>query len=126
MQQKLDLIFSETNKLKIDAKDIKKAYKEALDRVPNYRSIVDDMAALREKKKKIEVAVKSEFTNEFDKLNDIELDLSEKAIMTTDITLNKLMKGEAVEVVDDHGVIWEPVFSVKFKKTGVVRAKDSQ
>lgn len=119
-QPKLDLVFKETIKLKRDAREIKAAFKEALERTPTYRSVTEDIAALREKKKKIEEQVKSEFAKEIDKLEDIKLDISEHQMMTTDLALNKFLKGETVEIVDEYGCVYEPVFTVKFKKTGVV------
>lgn len=119
-QPKLDLVFKETIKLKRDARELKAAFKEALERTPTYRSVTEDIAALREKKKKIEEQVKSEFAKEIDKLEDIKLDISEHQMMTTDLALNKFMKGEKVEIVDEYGCVYEPIFTVKFKKTGVV------
>lgn len=119
-QQKLELVFKETIELKRDAKEIKTAFKEALDQTPSYRSVTEDIAALREKKKKIEEQVKQEFSKEIDKLEDIKLDISEHQMMTTDLALNKFIRGEKVEIVDEYGCVYEPVFTVKFKKTGVV------
>lgn len=119
-QQKLELVFKQTLKLKMDAREIKKAFTEALERVPAYRSVKEDLTALREKKKKIEDQVKSEFAKEIDKLEDIKLDISEHQIMATDLALNKIIKGETVEIVDEFGCVYEPIFSVKFKKTNVV------
>ena len=41
--------------------------------------------------------------------NDIEL--------MSDMALNKLVSGETVEVVDEAGDKYEPLFTVKFKKS---------
>lgn len=36
--------------------------------------------------------------------------------MLSDLALNKLVSGESVEVIDEAGSKYEPLFTVKFKK----------
>ena len=36
--------------------------------------------------------------------------------MMSDIALNKIMKGETVEITDQYDNKYEPLFSVKFRK----------
>lgn len=116
----LEEVFAKIQAVKLQQRELRKAYKEALERVPNYKSTTDDLAALREKKKKIEAQVREEFSKEFDKLEELKLDLEENNMMLTDIALSKLMKGEHVEVKDQYNLVYEPIFAVRFKKTNVV------
>lgn len=116
----LEEVFAKIQEVKIKQREIRKAYKEALDRVPSYKSTNDDLTALREKKKKIEAQVRDEFSKEFDKLEELKLDLEESNMMLTDIALSKLMKGEHVEVKDQNNLVYEPIFAVRFKKTNVM------
>lgn len=116
----LEEVFAKIQAVKLQQRELRKAYKEALDRVPNYKSAIDDLAALREKKKKIEAQVREEFSKEFDKLEGLKLDLEENNMMLTDIALSKLMKGEHVEVKDQNNLVYEPIFAVRFKKTNVM------
>jgi DNA repair exonuclease SbcCD ATPase subunit len=122
----LEEVFAKIQAVKQQQRELRKAYKEALERVPNYKSTTEDLAALREKKKKIEAQVREEFSKEFDKLEELKLDLEESNMMLTDIALSKLMKGEHVEVKDQYNLVYEPVFAVRFKKTNVVNEETSK
>lgn len=122
----LEEVFAKIQAVKQQQRELRKAYKEALERVPNYKSTTEDLTALREKKKKIEAQVREEFSKEFDKLEELKLDLEESNMMLTDIALSKLMKGEHVEVKDQYNLVYEPVFAVRFKKTNVVNEEGSK
>lgn len=122
----LDEVFAKIQQVKHDQRELRKAYKEALERTPNYKSSVEDLTALREKKKKIEAQVREEFSKEFDKLESLKLDLEEHNMMLTDIALSKLMKGEHVEVKDEYNSVYEPMFVVRFKKTNVITEDSSK
>jgi hypothetical protein len=37
--------------------------------------------------------------------------------LLSDLALNQLAKGEAIKIVDENKVEYEPVFTVRFKKT---------
>ena len=116
----LEEVFAKIQAVKQQQRELRKSYKEALERVPSYKSTVDDLTALREKKKKIEAQTREEFSKEFDKLEELKLDLEENNIMLTDIALSKLVKGEHVEVKDQNNLVYEPLFVVRFKKTNVM------
>lgn len=116
----LEEVFAKIQAVKQQQRELRKAYKESLGRLPSYKSTIDDLTALREKKKNIEAQVREEFAKEFDKLEDLKLDLEEQNIMLADLALAKLVKGEHVEVKDQYNSVYEPIFSVKFKKTNVI------
>jgi len=98
-------------------KKIKEAYRDALYNSPSYKEIVDDLNELKAKKKQIESDTKAQFSSEFTKLEDMKIDLDSDLEMISDLALNQLMKGETVKVKDEYEVEYDPIFSVKFKKT---------
>lgn len=110
-------IFNRINEAKKKQKDIRSAYKDALETSLEYKEINDKLKTLREKKKQIEGSIKQQFSSELTKLDDIAIDLAGDAELLSDAALTKLMKGETVEVVDEYDNKYEPQFSVKFKKT---------
>lgn len=115
--QDIQEIFNRIQEVKKKSKDIRSAYKDALAASQEYVEINDKIKALRERKKQIETAVKSDFSGEFTQLEDFKVDLESDNTMLSDAALSKLMKGETVEVVDEYNNTYEPQFSVKFKKT---------
>lgn len=115
--QDLQEIFNRMQEIKKKQKDIRSAYKDALDSSLEYKEINDKIKTLRERKKQIENVTKESFSSEFTKLDDLKIDLESDNVMLSDIALNKLMKGETVQVVDEYNNNYEPLFTVKFKKT---------
>ncbi|HSR89544.1 MAG TPA: hypothetical protein VLK22_04110 [Candidatus Udaeobacter sp.] len=115
--QDIQEIFNRMQEIKKKQKDIRSAYKEALEASLEYKEINDKIKTLRERKKQIENVTKESFSGEFTKLDDLKIDLESDSVMLSDIALNKLMKGETVQVVDEYNNSYEPLFTVKFKKT---------
>lgn len=113
---RLQDVFNNIEKLKKDQREIKKAYKDALSTSHEYGEVVEKVNELRDKKRKIEDDIKEDFSSEFTRLEDLKIDLETEKEMLSDIALNKLVKGEKVEVKDKNDVAYEPIFSVKFKK----------
>ena len=115
--QDIQEIFNHIQEIKKKQKDIKSAYKEALDSSQEYGEINEKLKTLRERKKQIEAATKADFSSEFTKLDDYKIDLESDNAMLSDAALSKMVKGETVEVTDEYNNKYEPIFSVKFKKT---------
>ncbi|MDO8499549.1 MAG: hypothetical protein Q7S66_02705 [bacterium] len=115
--QNLQEIFARIQETKKKQKDIKSAYREALMNSQEYQELSAKLKTLRERKKQIESTVKQEFSSEFTKLDDMQIDLESDTVLLSDIAMSKLMKGETVEVTDEYDNKYEPVFNVKFKKT---------
>jgi len=99
-----------------EQKKLKEAYRDALSNSPSYKEIIDDLNELKVKKKQIETDVKSQFSSELDKLEDMKIDLESDTEMLSDLALTQLMKGEMIKVKDEYEVEYEPLFTVKFKK----------
>lgn len=113
----LQEIFSRIQATKKQQKDIKTAYRDALNASEEYKLLIEKMKELRAKKKQIETSVKQDFSSEFSKLDDLKVDIESDNTILTDAAITKLMKGETVEVIDEYNNNYEPVFSVKFKKS---------
>jgi predicted nuclease with TOPRIM domain len=110
-------IFKRINEMKKKQKDIRSVYKDALDTSLEYKEINEKMTTLRVKKKQIEESTKQNFASELTKLDDLAIDIAGDVELLNDAALTKLMKGETVEVTDEYDNKYEPLFSVKFKKT---------
>ena len=115
--QNLQEVFNRIQKAKEKQKEIRKMYKEALEQTPGYKNLVEDYREIRDKRKQTENQVKQDFAKEFEQLDDIKADIQTDQELLADIALNKLVKGETVEVNDKEDNNYEPVFSVKFRKT---------
>jgi hypothetical protein len=115
--QDIQEVFNRMQVVKKKQKDIRSAYKDALNTSLEYQEISEKIKALRERKKQIETVTKQNFSKELTELDDYKIDLESDAVLLSDIALSKLMKGETVQVVDEYNNSYEPQFSVKFKKT---------
>jgi len=115
--QDLQSIFNRVEQAKKKRKDIKKMYKAALDQTSEYQDINEEMKTLREKKKRVETAVKEQFSQEMIQLSDLKIDIESDMEILSDIALSQMVKGQAVGVTDSDNNEYEPIFSVKFKKT---------
>lgn len=114
--EKLQEVFNNIEKIKKEQREIKKAYRDALLTSFEYKEVTEKLDSLKEKKRKIEDDIKEDFSSDFTRLEDLKIDLETEKEMLSDIALNKLVKGEKVEVKDKNEQPYEPVFSVKFKK----------
>lgn len=114
--QNIQEVFLRVQENKKKLKDLKETYKDALANEIEYKSIVEQLKTLREKKKQIEYMVKESFKGEFTQMEDLQIDIKSDQEMLSDIALSQVMKGETVEVKDEYENGYEPNFSVKFKK----------
>lgn len=103
-------------KTKKKQKEIRAAYKDALANSADYGKVVEDLKTLREKKKKIEMDTRADFSSEFRDLEAMKADAETDQEMLSDLALNTLVKGETVQVTDEFENKYEPVFVVKFKR----------
>ena len=116
MSQQAQEIFNRINELKKKQKDIKSMYRDALTNSGEYQALVDEINGLKDKRKKIEEGIKSQFNSEFDQLDEMKADIESDQILLSDVAINHIMKGEKLEIIDDKQNRYEPVFNVKFKK----------
>lgn len=112
----LQEIFDRIKKAQKKQKDINSAYKEALAGSTEFQETADKIKSLREKKKRIEAEIRSQFGSEIGELERMKADIKTDKELLSDAAITQLMKGETVEVKDEYDNEYEPVFSVKFKK----------
>jgi hypothetical protein len=118
MSQELPLIFQRLQNYKKERRELKTMYQDALKNNGEYQKIISDVDDLKIKKKQFESSIKSNFKAEMDKLEGIKLHIASDNQLLSDLALNQLVKGELTKLVDEHQVEYEPIFTVKFKKTG--------
>lgn len=112
----LQTVFNRVEKSKRRAKEIKTIYRDALGSNEEYKEVLQKLRALKERKKQIENSVKEQFNTELTELEDLLIDIASDKEMMTDMALTKLVKGEVIQLRDEHDNEYEPVFGTKFKK----------
>jgi len=110
-------IFNRILETKREQRDIKTIYRDALSTSGKYQDLVEEIKVLKEKKKQIEDSVKSDFSSELDKLETLKADLQNDNQLLSDVIMSQVARGEKIEITDVHDTQYEPIFSVKFKKT---------
>ena len=108
-------VYNRIQESRKEMREIKKDYRNALQNNQAYVDIMDEMKKLRTQKKQIEETIKESFAKDFDKLEELKLDIDSDQQMISDMALNKLVKGESVEL-EDGQYKYEPIFTVKFVK----------
>ncbi|NCT54682.1 hypothetical protein GW758_01830 [Candidatus Falkowbacteria bacterium] len=116
MAQEIPDIFKRVQENKKESRELKKAYRDALSVNGEYQDLVEELEALKLKKKKVEISIKDSFKEEFDKLEGLKLHIAGDNQLISDLAVKKLSEGELIKLVDENKVEYEPVFSVRFKK----------
>ncbi|MCX6740443.1 MAG: hypothetical protein NTZ49_04420 [Candidatus Parcubacteria bacterium] len=114
--QDIQEIFDRVKKFKADQKVIRDAYKSELSHSSEYQEVKDEIEKLKIHKKEIESTVKSAMIKDFEKLEDLKLDIDADNEMISDLAFNRLIKGEKVEILDELGNKYDPIIIVKFQK----------
>ncbi|MEI6528986.1 MAG: hypothetical protein WCN88_01090 [Candidatus Falkowbacteria bacterium] len=117
MSQQLPDVFKRIQDKKREQRDLKTIYRDALSVNGEYQQALEELEALKIKKKKIEASVQSDFKEEFDKLEGLKLNIAGDNQLLSDLALTQLTSGEPVKIIDENKVEYEPVFTVRFKKT---------
>lgn len=114
--QDIQEIFNRVKDFKNQQKLIRDAYKSELSHHSEYQEIKDELEKMKIQKKEIEKVIKDSMAKDFEKLEDLKLDIEADNEMISDLAFNKLMKGEKVEILDELGNKYEPQIIVKFQK----------
>lgn len=115
--QDIQEIFNRIQAKKAELKDLKTIYKDVLDNSQEYQELLEEMRVFKQKKKDLESIFKDELANEIMKMEEIKLDIKTDQEMIGDIALTTIMQGNEVQLTDEYDSVYEPIFSVKFKKT---------
>ena len=112
----LQEVYDRIKEFREKQKLIRDAYKSELTNLSEYQQIKDEIDALRIHKKEIENTIKQSMSADFIKLEDLKLDIDSDNELMTDLAFNQLMKGETIEITDEFGNKYVPIFRVKFEK----------
>jgi len=112
---KLEDVYARLEANKKKRREINKMYKDELSHSARYQEIVEEMKAMREEKKGIEIEIRQS-SSEFSELDDLKLEIDNDQEVLSDVALNMYTNNETVEIVDEYDNKWYPVFKVSFKK----------
>ena len=88
--------------------------RETLDNSAVYGDLKEQIEKLRLKKLRMEDSARGDLDQKMDLLK---LNIKEGIQVMSDVALTSIMKGESVKLTDSDNNEYEPVFSVRFKKT---------
>lgn len=119
LKQMADLkeVFGRIKETKQKQKEIRRMYKDALTQNMEYEKLIEQLDTLKARKKEIENDIKSEMEGDIQKLDAYRMHIKTDQEMMSDLAINQLMSGETVELVDENDQKYEPIFSVRFKKS---------
>ena len=107
-------IFERIQEQKREQREINKAVREALENSSEYDGVKEQLERLRLKKMRIEDSARGDLDQKMDLLK---LNIKEGMQVMSDVALTTIMKGESVKLTDSDNNEYEPIFSVRFKKT---------
>ena len=111
-------VFNRVKEKKQERKKLKSVYADALSTSKPYQDVLEELNTLKAKKQGMEAEIKAQFVSELEAMDRIKADIDADNQLMTDIALTTMMKGETVELKDpETDTPYEPVFSVRFKKT---------
>lgn len=117
MAQQLPDVFKRIQDRKKEQRELKSLYRDALSVNGEYQKVLEELDDLKIKKKKIEASVQADFKEEFDKLEGLKLNIAGDNQLLSDLAITQLTSGESVKIIDENKVEYEPIFTVRFKKT---------
>jgi methyl coenzyme M reductase subunit C-like uncharacterized protein (methanogenesis marker protein 7) len=121
--QNIQDVWIRIQETKKQQKNITQIYKDSLESSQEYKNLADKVKEFTIQKKQMEAEAKMELGAEYDKLNSLKKEIQLDKELLSDIAVSNLMKGETVKITDPENNEYEPIFSVKFKKTNEVGQK---
>ncbi len=113
----LQEVFNDLQEVKKEMKEIRKEYRDALSHNSEYADLIEQINDLKEEKKQHEMVAQRDMGSRWEQLEDLKVEEKSLKEMISDISLTNLMKGETVEVRDAYDSLYEPSYTVSFKKT---------
>lgn len=109
-------VFNEMQTAKKEMKEIRKEFKDVLVQDAEYQEILEKLNDLKEVKKQHELSAQRDMGMRWEKLEELKGETKSLQEMMSDISLSTMMDGETVEVRDEYDNLYEPAYSVAFKK----------
>jgi len=116
-------IFNDLEEKKKVQKEIRAEYKDALTNAGEYEEVQDKIKELTEKRKQIQTMVQNEMGGRFQDLEIAKGEQKELKQMLSDVAMSNLMDGKSIKLKDSNDSVYEPQFSVTFKKTNATEVK---
>ncbi len=113
----LQEVFNDLQLAKKESKEIRKEYRDTLLQDGQYQALLEELNKLKETKKSHEMAAQRDMGSRWEKLEDLKTEVKSLQEMISDISLTNLVDGKTVEVRDEYDALYEPVYTVAFKKT---------
>jgi hypothetical protein len=107
-------IFELIQAKKREQRELNKEIQEALETSKPYQDVLEQLQTLRAKKFRLEDEARGNLDQKIDLLK---LHIKEQNQVISDVALTKIMKGESIRITDANKNEYEPVFTVRFKKT---------
>jgi Tfp pilus assembly protein PilO len=119
-------IFNELEVVKKNQKEIQTEYKDALNNANEFEEIQNQIKELTEKRKTIQGMVQAEMGQRFQDLEIAKDQQKELKQMLSDIAMSNLMDGKSIELKDTYDSVYEPQFSVTFKRTNAKNIENEE
>lgn len=126
MVVQLQLVFNEADKKRNRLRELKAMIKEQIEGKQEYQEIKETGDALKARKKNLIAVVNADNKTECDEIDSLKLDLKSQKQLISDVAISDYVSGKEVRVTDSYGRILEPVFSVKFVKTGNIEEEEKK
>lgn len=97
-------------------KDLTQIIKDALSQSKEYQDLMDELSKIRARKKEVELAIRNQYSSEFNELEDVKLDIKDMKMVLSDLMWNELLKNNSVEVTDQYENRYVPQVLVTLKK----------
>ncbi len=117
MDHNIQDIFMRIQEKKGELKDLKSVCKQVLESSGEFQEVEEKLKTLREKRKAIMKIVQEQCASEMIKIDDLKIDIESDQEMLNDIAITKYTKGEAIELKDKYDNEYEPIFTVRFRKS---------
>lgn len=112
----LNEVFNRLRETRKKKKSIQDVYRDALDQSKTYQEVVEQLQELKAKKLQLETTIKSDFEKEFAEMDRLKEHIESDQELLSDLALNQFVKGQTVEITDEHDTKYVPQFRVTFKK----------
>lgn len=124
--QDIQSLFSRTKEINEEQRTIRKEYKDLLSHDTEYARLTEEMKTMREQRKLVETHAQEQMGTRYQRYEELCDEVSDLKQMISDIAMTTLMKGESIEVADEYDTLYEPQFSVTFKKTNAKKVEEEK
>lgn len=114
--QDIQDVYNRIQEKKKERKRYKLIIKDGFAGSPKLKEAVDELAVIREKKKKIEQDILTQYPSEQTALENLDKDIKDDQELMDDIALTMAMRGETVMIKDERDEEYQTVLMVKYKK----------